>query len=208
MWPVSTYSDPISTNVLTLFASFCKYLSGLPEYHNIATRMFSRDVPPYGGKPGGKDSAAEAVSVGVTLGPHELRVALTRLEGFAWVGLMELMGTSLLLLAAKLGARLDRSDFARLRASHTPAYEAFARALRPSPRESDPHKTLPARIARVVAANAYDEALWHASRRRQCADLTALGLQTHPLVLRDLDGARSTPPCALLPSPLPSPQAS
>lgn len=159
--------------------------------------MFSRDLPPYGG--------------GVVLGLQELGVARARLKGFAWVGLLELMGTSLLLLAAKLGVPLARRDFARARASHTPAYDAFARTLRlpkATPGARNPQPAAPhaqGRVARVLAANALDEALWDASRRRQCADLAALGLQAHPVATRDLDEARDTPPCATRLSPLLNP---
>jgi hypothetical protein len=89
---------------------------------------------------------------------------------------------SLVLLSAVLGAPLDRSDFARQRASHTPAYDAFVAAIGP------------ARRARVAAANALDEELYATARARQCAALARLGLRRHPVVAADLAAARA-PPC-------------
>jgi len=167
----------------------------MPEYHNIATRMFSSDVPPYGGKPKGKENAIGVpVSVGVILGPREFAAAMERLRGFAWVGLMEHMGTSLLLISAKLGVTLERSDFVRMRASHTPAYNTFAKTLRPG----DTRSASADRIAKVLAANAYDEELWHTSRQRQCSDLRALGLLAHPVVLRDTKDATAEVACNTL----------
>jgi len=120
---------------------------------------------------------------------------MERLRGFAWVGLMEHMGTSLLLMAAKLGVPLERSDFIRMRASHTPAYNAFAKTLKPS---DNTQSTSANRIAKVLAANAYDEELWHASRQRQCSDLRALGLLAHPVVLKDSGDAPSETACNAL----------
>ena len=50
------------------------------------------------------------------------------------------------------------------------------------------------RVARIVAANAFDEALWAGARARQCRDLGRLGLAGHPVVRLDQARAR-VPAC-------------
>ena len=174
----------------------------IPMYHNIATRMFAWDVMPYGGKVGGAQAKPEdPVSIGVALGKADLKKASALLQQFAWVGLMELMGTSMVLLSAKLGQPLERSDFLRMRSSHSSAYEGFVRTLRPARHDGAVKASVAGTLAhsesrtrRILAVNALDESLWAENRARQCRDLASLGLLAHPVVLRDLE-LSGLPPC-------------
>ena len=224
----------------------------MPEYHNIATRMFSRDAMPYGGHRGGllkRDGTGIDSSRifprdprprDAVIGAEDLAKAQATLEKFRWVGLMELMGTSLLVLSVHLGVPLEREDLVRQRASHTPSYHAFAKALQgnvhaggtisaahlastrsslaTSPlykmrravpinlwassearygaqeTASQEHAAVPSssssRLAKIIAANAYDAVLWDDTRSRLCYELRRLGIDDNPIVRRDVEMSR------------------
>lgn len=184
---------------------------GMPEYHNIATRMFSRDALPYGGHRGGiyktgsssaapgqpnvlKIFARDPRPLDPTLHADDLAAARIQLREFRWVGLMELMGTSLLLLSIHLGVPLERNDLVRQRASHTASYHAFAAALHGNVHVGGQlHTGDTDHIARIIAANKYDAVLWDDARSRLCSEIEHFNLGDNPIVLRDLEMTRLAP---------------
>ena len=154
--------------------SFEEFLN-LPEYHNVATRMFSRDVHAYGGK-GPKDR-----TMGRWLVDSDLVTAQATLDKFALVAIMETFGSSLLLLALEFGVRLERGDFLRQRADHTPSYSRFSASLKANPN----------RRAAILQANRYDVELYKRAWGRHCTALRDAGLlgpgEVHPVVARDFE---------------------
>ena len=184
---------------------------GMPEYHNIATRMFSRDALPYGGHRGGiyKTGSSSAAPgqprvlktftrdprpLDPTLHADDLAAARVQLRQFRWVGLMELMGTSLLILSMYLGVPLERDDLVRQRASHTASYHAFAAALHGNVHVGGQlHAGDTGHIARIIAANKYDAVLWDDARSRLCSEIEYFNLGDNPIVLRDLEMTKLAP---------------
>ena len=109
----------------------------------------------------------------------------------------------------------------RQRASHTPSYHSFAKALKGNVHAGGTAAATAAaarggggggghgekqsrersRLAKIIDANAYDAALWDDTRARLCGEVRRLGLERNPIVLRDVETSR-LPPCAeIIPGP-------
>lgn len=135
-------------------ASFLDYVnvSRWPQYHNVLTRMLGADKFPYA-----------MTSVDET----DLATALDRLKDrFALVGVFELFDHSVAKLIELAGVPIEVDDFKRVRAFHSPGYDAFTRRVR---RDTS-------LVSHIRTVNHLDAQLHAYASRRLCNELLQTGL--------------------------------